>query len=125
MTPVPRPIDSIANIVERIAAFDHARDWEQFHSVKNLLLGLVSEVGELVTPFQWLPAEEIDAWLSTPENRKAAEAEIADVFIHLVQLAQLLDIDLIEATNRKVDSNAHRYPVATSRGSAQWMPHPE
>jgi NTP pyrophosphatase (non-canonical NTP hydrolase) len=109
-------IDSIETLRLRLRAFIAERDWEQFHSPKNLAMALIVEAGELVEHFQWLTAEQADRL--PPETLAEVEQELADVFIFLVELADRLKIDLLAAAGRKLTLNAQKYPVEKSRGLA-------
>jgi dCTP diphosphatase len=101
----------------RLRAFAQARDWEQFHNPKNLAMALVAEAGELVEQFQWLSAAQSSA-LSAAQ-REAVRLELADVFIYLLRLADVLGIDLTAAAQDKIAINETRYPVELTRGSAR------
>ena len=116
-TPVSEPIDSLQNLRDRVRYFVAERDWQQFHSPKNLAMALSVEVAELVEIFQWLNQAESKSLAE--EAKAAAEAEIADVLIYLVRIADVLDIDLLEAAGKKVDANAKRYPAERVRGLAK------
>ena len=101
---------------QRLRDFSAARDWDQFHSPKNLAMALSVEVAELVEHFQWL-TEDQSAALST--DRLAAVAhEIADVQIFLIRLADTLGVDLDEAVAAKIALNEQKYPVEKARGNA-------
>lgn len=102
---------------DALRAFARARDWEQFHTPKNLAMALSVEAAELVEIFQWLTPDE-SAALSV-EARDAAAAEIADVLLYLVRLADVLGIDPAEAARRKLALNEARYPADKARGSAR------
>jgi NTP pyrophosphatase (non-canonical NTP hydrolase) len=106
----------IEALQQKLATFARERDWEQFHSPKNLAMALAAEAGELLEVFQWL-SEAQSGQLSAKE-RKAAEHEIADVFIYLLRLADGLKIDLDAAVVEKMKLNAEKYPVALARGNA-------
>lgn len=110
---------SIRDIQKQVDEFASARDWEQFHNPKNLVMALTGEVGELTALFQWLPSEECTADRASDKLMKSAESEMADVFIYLVRLADKLGIDLEEAARRKIELNEERYPVEKSKGSAR------
>ena len=102
---------------ERLAEFAAVRDWDQFHSPKNLAMALVGEAGELVEHFQWLSEEQsqrLDA-----ETLKAVGHELADILIYLVRLADKLGVDLVPAAWEKVAINETRYPIDKVRGSAR------
>ena len=102
---------------ERIRAFVNARDWDQFHSPKNLVMALGVEAAELAEHFLWLSQSESD---ELPAETKAqVEAEIADVLIYVVMLADRLDIDLLDAASRKLLQNEQKYPAEQVRGRAE------
>lgn len=107
---------SIDLLQEKLRLFAEARDWTQFHTPKNLVMALSVEVAELQEHFQWLTAEQSLALL--PENKSAVAAEMADVFLYLLRLADLLEVDLVEAAQEKMKLNAKRYPVDRVKGSA-------
>ena len=97
--------------------FARARDWEQFHSPKNLSMALSVEAAELVEHFQWM-TEEKSAQLG-PEKHAAVALEMADIFIFLLRLADRLDVNLMEVTRQKVALNDERYPVNKVMGSSK------
>ncbi|GAA0288675.1 nucleotide pyrophosphohydrolase [Kineococcus aurantiacus] len=102
-----------------LESFAQARDWEQFHTPKNLVMALAGEVGELADLFQWLtPEESLTEFSVDAERRKDLEQEMADVFGYLLRLADVLNVDLEEALRTKMRVNATRYPVESSRGRA-------
>ena len=101
----------------RLAAFAAARDWEQFHSPKNLAMALSVEAAELVEEFQWLTEAESKA-LDT-ERRERVRLELADVFIYLLRLADRLDVDLVRAADDKIALNERKYPAERVRGDAR------
>jgi NTP pyrophosphatase (non-canonical NTP hydrolase) len=108
---------SIEELQARLRAFAHARDWEQFHTPKNLAMALVAEAGELVEQFQWLTAQE-SAELGA-EKLAAVRHELADVLIYLARLADIIGVDLLAAAGEKMALNEARYPVDRVRGSAR------
>lgn len=117
MRPMNSPrIDSLDTLRARIRAFAEARAWERYHTPKNLVMALTVEVAELQEPFQWLTPEQSQAL--DPAQREAVRQEIADVLIYLTRLADLLDIDLLDAAAHKLDINARKYPVEKARGNA-------
>jgi NTP pyrophosphatase (non-canonical NTP hydrolase) len=105
---------TLEELAERLRAFAEERDWEQFHSPKNLSMALAVEAAELLEHFQWLTEEESLAL--PPARRDAVAEELADVFIYLVRLADRLGIDLLAAAGEKMVKNAERYPAEKSRG---------
>lgn len=106
----------IEGLQRTLAEFADERDWQRFHSPKNLAMALAGEAGELLEIFQWLTEAESGALAE--DARIAAEHEIADVLIYLLRLADRLDIDVEAAVERKLSINAQKYPVALARGNA-------
>lgn len=106
----------LAALAQRLRDFAAERDWDQFHSPKNLAMALVGEAGELAAEFQWLTEEQSRA----PDAAQLARirAECADVLNYLVRLADKLDIDLVAAAHEKIEDNARRYPAEKVRGRA-------
>lgn len=107
--------DSLDNLRARINAFVAERDWAQFHTPKNLAMAMIVEAAELVEQFQWDTPQESQQL--SPEKREAVAHELADTFVYLLRIAEVLEIDLIDATNRKIELNAQKYPVEKARGS--------
>lgn len=112
----PHQIDSLDALRLRIREFAEARAWERYHTPKNLAMALSVEAAELLEPFQWLTPEQ--SFELGAEQREAVRQEIADVLIYLTRLADLLDIDLLDATADKLAINARKYPVDKARGNA-------
>jgi NTP pyrophosphatase (non-canonical NTP hydrolase) len=108
--------DWLADLAQRLRDFAAERDWEQFHSPKNLAMALTVEAAELLEQFQWLTETESAA--PTAARRARIEAELADVLIYLVRLADRLDVDLPAAVNEKIELNRRRYPPERVRGNA-------
>jgi len=107
-------IDSLETLRLRLAEFAAARDWDQFHSPKNLAMALAAESGELLEHFQWLTEAESAAL--SEETRAEVALEIADVLLFLVRLADRLRIDPLDAAAKKLALNARKYPVEKARG---------
>ena len=107
----------LGELKDRLRAFVAERDWDQFHSPKNLAMALSVEAAELVELFQWL-TEEQSAAPDEKLRRRAAE-ELADVLWFLVRIADRLDIDLLQAAGEKLERNALRYPAERVRGQAR------
>lgn len=110
--------DSIKNLEylkHRLREFTAERDWDQFHSPKNLAMALAGEVGELLEHFQWL-TESQSRDLPDSKNREVA-LELADILIYMTRLADELDIDLIAACDQKIKQNEERYPADRVKGS--------
>ena len=107
--------DSLNDLKARIDAFVQERDWAQFHTPKNLAMAMIVEAAELVEQFQWDTPQESQQL--TSEKREAVSHELADTFVYLLRIAEVLKIDLIEAANAKIELNAKKYPVDKVRGS--------
>jgi len=103
-------------LVDALRAFAQEREWEQFHTPKNLACALSVEASELLEIFQWLTPEQSR---SLDDDRKQlVAAEAADVLLYLLQLCDKLDIDLVGAAQEKMLANARKYPVEKARGTA-------
>jgi len=102
-------------IVSRLRAFTSERDWDQFHSPKNLAIALSVEASELLEHFQWLTEKQSSEL--PPEKRDQVRDEMADVLLYLVRLADKLDLDLVDAAAKKIAKNALKYPAGRVRGS--------
>ena len=100
-----------------LAAFAVERNWDQFHSPKNLTMALTGEVGELSEIFQWLTEEASKSAASNPDTATAVREELADVTLYLVRLASVLGVDLNEAVTQKLKKNAEKYPVEKAQGT--------
>jgi NTP pyrophosphatase (non-canonical NTP hydrolase) len=111
------PPDSLARLDARLLAFARERDWEQFHSPKNLAMALAGEAGELLEHFQWLT--EAQSANLDERKRQAVALELADILNYLVRLAERLDIDLLAAADEKMAINERRYPADKVRGDAR------
>lgn len=109
--------DSLQILATQLDQFAKDRDWQQFHSPKNLASALVVEAGELLEHFQWLTEDQSRAL--SPEKRIAVGAEVADVLLYLIQLSAALGIDPIAAAQAKLKVNAQKYPVDLARGSSK------
>lgn len=110
-------MSSFEDTRRRLREFSAARDWDQFHSPKNLAMALIVEAAELVEHFQWL-TEAQSASLSA-DKRAAVAEEAADILIFLIRLADKLDVDLDAAVEAKLALNEHRYPPEKARGNAR------
>ena len=109
--------DRLNDLSRRLKAFARERNWEQFHSPKNLSMAMIAECAELVEHFQWL-SEEQSQQLAADKQEEVA-LELADILIYLVRLGERLDIDLIDAANRKLAINEQRYPAEKVYGDAR------
>lgn len=110
-------MDSLDELSLRLVRFARERDWEQFHSPKNLAMALAGEVGELLEHFQWLTEEQ--SLNLAPDKQEAVAQELADCLIYLVRLAERLRIDPVAAAYRKIAINERRYPADKVRGDAR------
>lgn len=109
------PQQNFNDLRDVIRAFAQARDWEQFHTPKNLVMALSVETAELMEHFQWLTAAQ-SASLSA-KNKEEVAQEIGDVLIYLTRLADVLGIDPLQAAFDKIEINAVKYPVDKSKGN--------
>ena len=109
---------TLEDLARELHRFATDRDWERFHTPKNLAVSLAVEVGELLEHVQWRTDQEIAELVRSPEGKAAVAEELADVLIYLVRLADILDIDLLAASSAKIAANAERYPADEVRGSA-------
>ena len=111
------PNDSLQELNARLLAFARERDWEQFHSPKNLSMALAGEAGELLEHFQWLT--EAQSANLPAEKKEQVALEMADILIYLIRLSERLGIDLVDAAYRKIGLNQARYPTERVRGDAR------
>ena len=112
-----RRADVLIALRDELRCFAADRDWDQFHSPKNLASALAVEAAELLEPFQWL-SEEQSRHL-TAEQSQAVGQELADVLLYLIRLADKLNIDLAAAASDKILRNSAKYPVEKARGSSK------
>jgi dCTP diphosphatase len=109
---------TLADLRRRIAEFIAARDWEQFHTPKNLSASIAIEAAELLEHFQWLTDEQAAAVMQDEEKLAAVADEMADVIIYTLSLANALDVDVSEAVMGKLERNEGRFPAEEWRGRA-------
>ncbi len=107
----------LAEIQQALRQFASERDWDQFHSPKNLAMALSVEASELLEHFQWLT--EVQSIQLDEQTRAQVRDEIADVQVYLVRLADKLDIDILEAVAKKMEKNKQKYPADKVRGSSK------
>jgi len=105
-------------LVEAVRVFAQERDWEQFHTPKNLAMAVAGEAGELLAELQWLGGDEI---LSS-DKRRAVTEEMADVLIYLARMADVLGVDLLAEAQAKLTADGQRYRAEEVRGSAEKRP---
>lgn len=108
---------SIQSLQVALQEFAQQREWDKFHTPKNLSMALAGEAGELLELFQWLTTEESLPANLAPRTRERVQEEIADVFLYLLRLADKLGIDLESAAQQKLIANAEKYPVDLSIGN--------
>lgn len=108
----------IRRIQEDLRRFCDARQWERFHSPKNLSIALAVEASELLERFQWLTEEESRELAGRPDDYRAVVEELGDVMIYLLRLADKLNVDLERAVADKMQKNAEKYPIDLARGNA-------
>ena len=109
--------DSLEELNQRLLQFARARDWEQFHSPKNLSMALAGESGELLEHFQWLTEDQ--SYKLPADKKQEVAYEMADIFIYLMRLSERMEIDLLQAVNAKIAINEERYPADKVRGDAR------
>jgi NTP pyrophosphatase (non-canonical NTP hydrolase) len=109
--------DGLSALQRRLREFASVRDWQQFHSPKNLAMALSVEAAELVEQFQWLTEEQSRAL--DAERLERVRLEIADVFIYLLRIADVLEVDVLRAADDKIALNERKYPVDRVRGDSR------
>jgi NTP pyrophosphatase (non-canonical NTP hydrolase) len=108
---------TLRSLERALREFTRARDWDQFHSPKNLAMALMVETAELAEPFQWLTEKQSNR-LSAKKRAEVTD-ELADVLIYLVRLADKLNVDLLSAASAKIKKNHEKYPVAKAKGTSK------
>jgi dCTP diphosphatase len=101
----------------RLREFAQIREWEQFHSPKNLAMALTGEAGELIEHFQWLTEEQ--SYRLPPEKLNEVRLEMADILIYLIRLSDRLGVNLMAAVEEKIELNEKKYPADRVRGSSK------
>lgn len=109
-------MEKIKELTERIIAFRDARDWKQFHKPKDLAVSLSLEAAEVLEHFQWKSEEEIEKYVK--ENKEEIAEELADVLNYLLIMAHDLEIDILDAEEKKISKNESKYPVDKAKGVA-------
>ena len=110
---------TIPELTQRLIDFRDARDWRQFHSLKNLILSVSLEAAELLETVQWKDDAAVEAAAREPALRERLAEECADVFLYLLLVCERADIDLAEAAAAKIERNSAKYPVDKAYGSAR------
>ncbi|MFY7992422.1 MAG: nucleotide pyrophosphohydrolase [Bacteriovoracaceae bacterium] len=106
-------LDKIYKVIHQ---FVEERDWDQFHSIKNLSMALSVEASELAEIFQWMPEAASNQVKNNPEVMSKLEDEVADVFVYLLRLIAKTDIDLEKVVLQKMKKNEAKYPIELSKG---------
>jgi NTP pyrophosphatase (non-canonical NTP hydrolase) len=114
--PIP-PSDALDKLRNTLRQFAAERDWDQFHTPKNLAIALSVEAAELLEHFQWVP--ETESIALKPVQKAKVREEIADVLLYLIRLADKLDIELVDAATQKIQINTEKYPIEKARGSSK------
>jgi NTP pyrophosphatase (non-canonical NTP hydrolase) len=107
----------IYELKEKVKNFCEVREWAQFHDAKELAIALSIEASELLEHFRWKSKEEVNNGFKIPEKREEIEDELSDIFYFVLRIAQLYDIDLSKALDRKMKKNEEKYPVEKSKGN--------
>lgn len=115
----PKQLIDVKNLAASLQRFADDRDWQQFHSPKNLLLALTGEVGELCEVFQWMSEADSVAAAKHPATAQAVKDELADVLMYLVRLSSVLGVDLNEAVASKLALNEQKYPVDKAKSTSK------
>ena len=110
---------NVEKINNEVTKFIEDRDWDQFHSIKNLSMALSVETSELVEIFQWLKEDESNNVSENPKMKLKVEEEIADIFVYLLRIATKSNIDIEDVVLAKIKKNAEKYPVEKAKGSAK------
>lgn len=107
-------------LLDKFNLFADERDWDQFHTIKNLSAALSVESSELLEIFQWATDQEINDWIKNNSNKQQQIAdEVADIFLYLLKIAQKTNVDIEQAVLAKMEKNAAKYPVEKSKGNAK------
>ncbi len=109
-------MDSLKNTTQAVKEFCEARDWDQFHSPKELAIGISNEANELLSLFRFKSKEEMEKMLKDDAKRQQISQELADVLYFLLRFSQMYDFDLLEAIKEKMEINNRKYPVEKSKG---------
>lgn len=114
-----QPLIDVSRLAEALQRFSSDRQWDQFHSPKNLAMALTAEVGELVELFQWVGEAESRDLARNEKTSAAVREELADVLMYLVRLSDVLGVDLAQAAADKLRINEQKYPIDKARGSSK------
>lgn len=108
--------DRLSELNSKINQFVSNRNWDQFHSPKNLSMALAGEVGELIEIFQWISEKESSLEELSELNYQRAKEELADIFIYTLRLSEKLEVDIVAASEEKLELNKDKYPIELSKG---------
>lgn len=108
---------NIKELKEKVKNFCEARDWDQFHGAKDLATALIIEAAELLEHFRWKSEKEVKEVFENAEKKERIEEEMADILYFLVRMAQMYDIDLSDALEKKLQKNEKKYPTDKFKGS--------
>ena len=109
---------SLSNLRNKIKEFVKERDWEKYHSPKNLSMSIAVETAELMEHFQWLTSEESKLALKDKKKRKEIESELADIAIYIFDFCNLFNVDIEKSILKKLKQNSKKYPVRLVKGKA-------
>jgi dCTP diphosphatase len=118
ITAIEGSISVLETMRMALSEFAKEREWEQFHSLRSLVLALVGEVGELAAELQWLGDEQVATALLNSQKREAVGSELADILAYLIRIADIADFNLESELMKKLKINESRYPVDKSKGSS-------
>ena len=104
---------------ERIAKLAADREWQKFHTPKNLVMALGGEAGELLELFQWLSENEAKNIMNDANKKEQTQDELADIFTYLIRLCDILDVDLEAAFWKKIEKTEKKYPIELAKGNAK------
>ena len=109
----------IHELKEKVKEFCDERDWDQFHNAKELAIALSIEASELLEIFRWKTDKEVQELFLNEKKKEDIQDEMADILYFLVRIAQMYDIDLSEALDKKMEKNELKYPVEKAKGSSK------
>lgn len=107
---------SILDVREKVANFVEERDWEKFHTPKNLSMSIAIEAAELMEIFQWMKDDEANDILANPSTLQRIREELADILIYSISLSNTLKLDISEAISEKLGKNSQKYPIQKAKG---------
>jgi len=109
----------VVDLKHAVESFVHERNWEKYHNPKDLAEAICIEAAELLELFQWTAAEEASSWRNVPSKLKRIREELADIFIYCLSMANVMDIDIMEAVASKIKQNEKKYPLEKFYGKAR------